>query len=110
MTLVKGPTIKEASRHAWVKGGTAARTVVRPATDIEYPLLPGEEASHVKVTYDVPAVISAPVASGQVVGHAVLSYDGEEIGRVDMVADDVPEGFSLGSWLVGLFERPLSWL
>ena len=110
VTLVKGPTIKEASRHAWVKGGTAARTVVRPATDIEYPLLPGEEASHVKVTYDVPAVISAPVASGQVVGHAVLSYDGEEIGRVDMVADDVPEGFSLGSWLVGLFERPLSWL
>ena len=110
VTLVKGPTIKEASRHVWVKDGTAARTVVRPATDIEYPLLPGEEASHVKVTYDVPAVISAPVASGQVVGRAILTYDGEEIGRVDMVADDVPEGFSLGSWLVGLFERPLSWL
>lgn len=110
VTLVKGPTIKEASRHVWVKDGTAARTVVRPATDIEYPLLPGEEASHVKVTYDVPAVISAPVASGQVVGGAILTYDGEEIGRVDMVADDVPEGFSLGSWLVGLFERPLSWL
>ena len=72
--------------------------------------MPGEEASHVKVTYDVPAVISAPVASGQVVGRAILTYDGEEIGRVDMVADDVPEGFSLGSWLVGLFERPLSWL
>ena len=110
VTLVKGPTIKEASRHVWVKDGTAARTVVRPATDIEYPLLPGEEASHVKVTYDVPAVISAPVASGQVVGRVILTYDGEEIGRVDMVADDVPEGFSLGSWLVGLFERPLSWL
>ena len=110
VTLVKGPTIKEASRHVWVKDGTAARTVVRPATDIEYPLLPGEEASHVKVTYDVPAVISAPVASGQVVGRAILTYDGEEIGRVDMVADYVPEGFSLGSWLVGLFERPLSWL
>ena len=57
----------------------------------------------------MPKVISAPVTSGQTVGSAILTYDGEEIGRVDMVAEAVPEGFSIGSWLVGLFEGPLSW-
>ena len=57
-----------------------------------------------------PAVSSAPAASRHGVGRAILTYDREEIGRVDMVADDVPEGFRLGSWLVVLFERPLSWL
>lgn len=109
VTLAKGPTAKEASHHVWVKGGTQARTVVRPATDIEYPLLPGEEASHVKVNYDVPKVIDAPLTAGTKVGSAILTYDGEEIGRVDMVAEAVPEGFSIGSWLVGLLEGPLSW-
>lgn len=109
VTLAKGPTAKEASRHVWVKDGTQARTVVRPATDIEYPLLPGEEASHVKVNYDVPKVIDAPLTAGTKVGSAILTYDGEEIGRVDMVAEAVPEGFSIGSWLVGLLEGPLSW-
>mgnify|MGYP000104835938 CR=1 FL=1 len=99
----------ETKGWVWVKGGTQARTVVRPATDIEYPLLPGEEASHVKVNYDVPKVIDAPLTAGTKVGSAILTYDGEEIGRVDMVAEAVPEGFSIGSWLVGLLEGPLSW-
>lgn len=57
----------------------------------------------------MPKVIDAPLTAGTKVGSAILTYDGEEIGRVDMVAEAVPEGFSIGSWLVGLFEGPLSW-
>lgn len=109
VTLVNGPTTKDASRHVWVKNSVNSRVRVRPVTDIDYPMLPGEDAKKFSVRYEVPKVLSGPLYAGQVVGHAIISYDGEDVGSVDMASDAAPEGFGLGSWLVGLFEKPLSW-
>ncbi len=109
VTLTNGPTTKEASRHVWVKGSANSRVRVHPATDIDFPLLPGEDAKKFSVRYEVQRVLAGPLYAGQVVGRAVITYDGEEVGSVDMTADEAPAGFSIGSWLVGLFERPLSW-
>ncbi len=109
VTLVNGPTTKDASCHVWVKNSVNSRVRVRPVTDIDYPMLPGEDAKKFSVRYEVPKVLSGPLYAGQVVGHAIISYDGEDVGSVDMASDAAPEGFGLGSWLVGLFEKPLSW-
>lgn len=45
--------------------------------------------------------------NGEAVGRLILSYDGEEVGSVDLIANPVEPGFSLGSWLVGIFEGVL---
>ena len=106
-TMAAGPTASECKRHVWVKGGVHSRTKVIPAGDIYYPLLPGESAEHYTISYDLPKVISAPVEPGEAVGRLILSYDGEEVGSVDLIANPVEPGFSLGSWLVGIFEGVL---
>ncbi|WP_432646018.1 D-alanyl-D-alanine carboxypeptidase family protein [Mitsuokella sp.] len=109
VTLANGPTTKDASRHVWVKNSVNSRVRVHPAADIDFPVLPGEDAKKFGVRYEVPKVLSGPLYAGQVVGRAVITYDGDPVGSVDMTADEAPAGFGLGSWLVGLFEKPLSW-
>lgn len=109
VTLANGPTTKEASRHVWVKNSVNSRVRVHPAMDIDFPLLPGEDTKKFSVRYEVPKVLSGPLYAGEVVGKAIITYDGEDVGSVDMTADEAPAGFGLGSWLVGLFETPLSW-
>lgn len=102
--IAHGATVADTTQKVWVKGGKNARVKVRAVSDIDYPLLHGEDSSHYTLTYDVPRVIdAAQTGEGQVVGHAIIKYDGEQVGAVDMVADPVEPGFSLGSWFVGVF-------
>ena len=109
-TMAAGPTASACKRHVWVKGGVHSRTKVVPAGDIYYPLLPGESAEHYTISYDLPKVIAAPIEPGEAVGKLILSYDGQPVGSVDLIANPVEPGFSLGSWLVGVFEGVLTWL
>lgn len=102
--LVKGATAADTTQTVWVTHGKKARTQVKAVNDINYPLLNGEDASHYTLSYEVPKVIdAAQTAEGEVVGKAIVKYDGEPVGSVDMVAEPVEQGFSVGSCLVNLF-------
>ena len=108
VTMVRGLSSSRAARKVWIKGGQEAQTVVRPVEDVNYPLVDGEDAKSYTVQYDVPRVIPAPQKDGEIVGHLTLLYKGKPVGTVDMSADRVAPGFSVGSFLVGVFEGVLN--
>ena len=83
-----------------------ATVAVHPVEDVNYPLIGGEEASHYTITYDLPKIIAAPTKEGQIVGRLLLNYDGQPVGSVDLAAEKVDAGMSVGS----LFVRVFGWL
>ena len=105
--MVKGPAKEKVRHKVWVKGGTQATAYLYPAHDIELPLINGDDKNKYTLAYDVPKVVAAPLQAGTEVGQIVLSYDGRVVEEVPMIADKVPGGFSIGSWLVGVFEGVL---
>ena len=69
----------------------------------------GEDASHYSLTYDLPKVVSAKETQDGIVGHIIVNYDGQPVGRVDMKAEPIESGFSVTSWLVGTITSLLGW-
>ncbi len=103
ITAVKGIDRARTEKTAWVRDGRDYRVTLHPAADVYFPLIGGETAGHYSVKYDMPWVVSAPVQAGERVGSLVLCYDGQEVNRVAMLADeDIASGFSLKSFIVGL--------
>ena len=105
--MAKGPAKEKVRHKVWVKGGEQATAYVYPSQDIDYPLINGEDTGRYTLTYDVPNVVDAPLQAGEPVGQLVLRYDGQAVEEVPMISDKVPGGFSVGSWLVGVFEGVL---
>lgn len=105
----EGPKADETKHTIWVKDGTTCRTEVKAVQDIRYPLIHGEDASHYSLTYDLPKVISAKETQAGIVGHIIVNYDGQPVGRVDMKAEPIEPGFSVTSWLVGTITSLLGW-
>ena len=105
--MAKGPAKEKVRHKVWVKGGEQATAYVYPSHDIDYPLINGEDTGKYTLTYDVPNVVDAPLQAGEPVGQLVLRYDGQAVEEVPMISDKVPGGFSVGSWLVGVFEGVL---
>lgn len=101
--MVRGMTQAELTRKVWVRGASRATTMVRPASDVNYPIIDDESEQHYTVTYDLPKVLTGPIKDGQVVGHLTVTYDGEPVGTIDLMADGVAPGFSFGGALVRLF-------
>lgn len=101
--MVKGIAKDRVSRKLWVRGGTSASVMAHPADDINYPLINGEDPKHYTLSYDVPKVIAAPLKDGETVGRIIIKYDNKEVGSVPMISEKVEAGFSIGSWLVGVF-------
>lgn len=101
--MVKGIAKDRVSRKLWVRGGTSASIIAHPAEDINYPLINGEDPKHYTLSYDVPKVIAAPLKDGETVGRIIIKYDNKEVGSVPMISEKVEAGFSIGSWLVGVF-------
>lgn len=101
--MVKGIAKDRVSRKLWVRGGTSASVMAHPAEDINYPLINGEDPKHYTLSYDVPKVIAAPLKDGETVGRIIIKYDNKEVGSVPMISEKVESGFSIGSWLVGVF-------
>lgn len=102
--MVRGMAKEKISRRVWVKGGTQASTWLHPVSDIDYPLIHGEDPGKYSLRYDVPRVMTAPIRKGEVAGRILICYEGQPVGSVDMTADSVSQGFSIASWLVQLFE------
>lgn len=105
--MVKGISKERVKCTAWVKDGTQATVKLHPVSDVNYPIIGGETADHYTLSYDVPKVLTAPLKKGDPVGKVIINYDGQAVGSVEMTADKVQKGFSISSWLVGVFERLL---
>lgn len=104
VTMVKGISKDRVAQNIWVKNGKEASTTAHLVSDIDYPLINNESPEKYSVSYDIPRVVSAPVKEGEIIGKAVVKYDGTPVGSVDIAAGKVNKGSSIGSWLVGLFE------
>ena len=65
----------------------------------------GENEELVTLDYDVPEIIDADIKRGEIIGKAILKYDGEEVATVPLKAEeDIAEGFSVGSTVVKITE------
>ena len=101
--MAKGENRERMEKTVFVYGGAAGQVSVRPAQDVNYPLIDGEKAEHYSIRYDLPRFQAAPVKAGQKMGELILCYDGQELSRIDILADhDVDTGFSLLSFLNGV--------
>ena len=91
------------SKTLFVENGVQATVHVRPLEDLNFPLFEGEDTNLLKIVYELPKVVEAPIRKGKTLGYARLKYDGEVMASVPMIAEEsVDRGFSALSKLVGL--------
>lgn len=87
----------------YVRGGKKGAVHVSAQEDLNFPLLKGEDEKLFNVSYELPKIIDAEVKAGEVIGKAILKYDGESVASVPLVANEnVAKGFSFGSTFVNL--------
>ncbi len=92
-------------KTVFVRGGKQATIIVGAEDDLNFPLMAGEDAKFLKVTYDLPKIVDAEngIQIGKVLGEAVLRYDGKPVARVPLVArENVKGGFSFSSLLISI--------
>lgn len=101
--MVNGIDRSRTVKNVFVRGGKKARIKVEPLNSLDFPLMAGEDHKLLKVSYDLPKIVDAGdgIDEGDVLGEAVLNYDGKPVARVPLVArESVKAGFSFGSLLV----------
>ena len=101
--MVDGIIKSRSRKKIFVRGGKQATVRVGIDEDLKFPLMAGEDAKLLRVTYELPRVVDAEITEGQVLGEAILRYDGKPVARVPLVArENVDSGFSIGSLLVSI--------
>ncbi|MBQ7515731.1 MAG: D-alanyl-D-alanine carboxypeptidase [Schwartzia sp.] len=106
--LVKGPVKEQLQRTVWVHDGTTFEVTAHPRADIRFTLFEGESERRCSYHFDMPRFIHAPVKQGDKLGDLVLTYDGREVGRIDMIADtSLGKGFSPIALLLGFYDSIL---
>ena len=106
--LSRGEAKERIERTLWVHDGTTYKVTAHPRTDVEYLLFDNESVRRCSYTFDMPRFINAPVKQGDKVGDLVLLYDGQEMGRIDMVADtSMEKGFSLIAHVIDFYDKIL---
>ena len=101
--MVEGLKKKDISKNLLVRGGKKYTVRVGVDEDLNFPLLPGEDAKLFQVTIEMPRIVDAEIDAGKILGTAVLRYDGKPVARVPIVAkEDVPAGFSFASLFVSI--------
>lgn len=107
--VTKGPVKEQIHETVWVHDGSTYKATAHPKEDLKYVLLDNERPDKCGYRMDMPRFIHAPVKAGDKVGELVLTYDGKETGRIDMVADaSMAKGFSPIGKLMGFAELLLS--
>ena len=102
--MVEAIDAERVDKKIFVRGGEQATVHVGIDENLIFPLMAGEDSKLLQVTYDLPKIVKAGIREGQVLGEAVLRYDGKPVARVPLVArEEVPEGFSFASLFVSLF-------
>lgn len=103
--MVEGIDKERIDKTVFVSGGEKAILHVAPADNLSFPLMAGEDSKLLRVTCDLPKVVDADkgIEKGQILGEAVLRYDGKPVARVPLVAqENVKAGFSIGSLFVSI--------
>jgi len=98
---VKKIEVGEVDQIIYVRDGKAGTVHVEPQEDFNFPLLKDEDEKLLTISYDLPKIIDAKVERGEVLGEAILNYDGEPVAKIPLTAiEGVEQGFSFSSWLV----------
>lgn len=103
--MVGGINREFTEKIVFLRGGKQGTVRVIAEENLNFPLLAGENSKLFQVTYDLPKVmeVGEGIHEGDVLGEAVLRYDGKPVARLPLVArEDVEKGFSLGSLLVSI--------
>lgn len=96
-------------KTVFVEDGLTATVHVGPRDDINFPMFDGESIDRLQLRYELPKIVKASVKKNQVLGEAILSYDGKPVARIPMIArEDVPRGFSVSSMLVAMMSPILT--
>ena len=103
--MVEGIDKERIDKTVFVSGGEKAILHVAPADNLSFPLMAGEDSKLLRVTCDLPKVVDADkgIEKGQILGEAVLKYNGKPVARVPLVAqENIKAGFSIGSLFVSI--------
>lgn len=102
--MVEAIDAERVDKKIFVRDGEQATVHVGLDENLMFPLMAGEDTKFLRVTYDLPKIVDAGISEGQILGEAVLRYDGKPVARVPLVArEKVAEGFSFASLFVTLF-------
>ncbi|MBR2520259.1 MAG: D-alanyl-D-alanine carboxypeptidase [Selenomonadaceae bacterium] len=102
--MIEAIDAERVDKKVFVRGGEQATVHAGINENLMFPLMAGEDTKLLQVTYDMPKIVDAGIKEGQVLGEAVLRYDGKPVARVPLVArEKVVEGFSFASLFVTLF-------
>ncbi len=94
-----------AEKVVFVRNGVKGTLQVNPESDLNFPLIEGEDEKKIKVSYKLPNVVQAEIKTGNVIGEAVVRYDGKPVVSIPMVAsENIARGFSVASMIAGLAE------
>ena len=98
---VKKFSVGDVDQIVYVRDGEAGTVHVEAKEDFNFPLLKDEDEKLFSVTYDLPKITDAEIKRGNIIGEAILNYDGKPVAKVPLAAvENVPQGFSFSSWLV----------
>ena len=107
--MTRGINKDRIEKIVFVRGGEKGTLHVGPQEDLSFPLMEGENVKNLKISYDLPNVVDAGVVRDAIVGKAVFKYSGKTVAIVPLVArEDISEGFSVGSTIVGIAEPIIS--
>jgi len=103
--MVNGIDKNNVGKTIFVRGGKQATVTVGVEENLNFPLMAGEDSSLLKISYDLPKIVDAKqgIQIGEILGEAVLSYNGKPVARVPLVArENVEGGFSFSSFIISL--------
>ncbi len=101
----KGPVKEKIERSVWAHDGKTYKVTAHPREDVKFLLFKGDDKKKFKIDFDMPRFIRAPIKGGDKVGDLVILYDGKEVGRIDMIADQsIQKGFSPIAAVIDLYD------
>ncbi|MBR4382669.1 MAG: D-alanyl-D-alanine carboxypeptidase, partial [Selenomonadaceae bacterium] len=84
--MVEAIDAERVDKKIFVRDGEQATVHVGIDENLMFPLMASEDTKLLRVTYDLPKIVKASIHEGQVLGEAVLRYDGKPVARVPLVA------------------------
>lgn len=108
--MVRAFAKDEVVQNIRVHGGKNYQITARPKEDILYPIS-ANDFSRFSVNSKPDRYVKAPVKQGTVVGYISILYDGQEVNRIALLADQsAPAGFNFFSFCGEIYDGIFSLL
>ena len=102
---VKKIEVGDIEQVVFVRGGKNGLVHVEAKDNFNFPILKDEDEKLLKVSYDLPKITDAEIERGNIIGEAILNYDGKPVAKIPLTAtENVAKGFSFSSMLVKISE------